>query len=91
MDQSAAARAAAGGEVQLGAWRSEAEARAGWQKAQVQARELLAGLRPHVLAADLPGKGVYYRLRVSPGAGVSRSQFCDRVSAAGVTCFPVRD
>ena len=79
------------GEVQLGAWRSEAEAKAGWDKAQAQAAELLAGSQPHVVAADLPGKGRYYRLRVSPASGQSRGQFCDSLTAKGVGCFPVRD
>ncbi len=87
LDQSAAAR----GEVQLGAWRSEAEARTGWDKAVARAGDLLAGRQPHVVMADLPGRGRYYRLRVAPAAGASRSQFCDSLSAAGVTCFPVRD
>jgi len=79
------------GEVQLGAFRSEAEARAGWAKAQGQAGDLLAGHQPRVVAADLPGKGRYYRLRISPASGVSPRQFCDSLSAKGVGCFPVRD
>ena len=79
------------GEVQLGAFRSEAEARAGWSKAQAQAADLLAGHQPHVVMADLPGKGRYYRLRVSPAPGVGQRQFCDSLSAKGVGCFPVRD
>ena len=91
MDQTAAARSAARGEVQLGAWRSEAEARAGWDKAVAKAQELLGKLTPHVVMADLPGRGRYYRLRVDPGAGASRSQFCDSLTAAGVSCFPARD
>ncbi len=79
------------GQVQLGAFRSEAEAKAGWNKAQAQAADLLAGHQPSVVAADLPGKGRYYRLRISPASGVSPRQFCDSLSAKGVGCFPVRD
>ena len=79
------------GQVQLGAFRSEAEAKAGWSKAQAQAADLLAGHQPSVVAADLPGKGRYYRLRISPASGVSPRQFCDSLSAKGVGCFPVRD
>jgi tetratricopeptide (TPR) repeat protein len=79
------------GEVQLGAFRSEAEAKAGWAKAQGLAGELLAGHQSHVVAADLPGKGRYYRLRISPASGVSPRQFCDSLTAKGVGCFPVRD
>jgi tetratricopeptide (TPR) repeat protein len=79
------------GEVQLGAFRSEAEARAGWGKAQGQATDLLAGHQPHMVVADLPGKGRYYRLRISPASGMSPRQFCDSLTAKGVGCFPVRD
>jgi tetratricopeptide (TPR) repeat protein len=79
------------GEVQLGAFRSEAEAKAGWAKALGQARDLLAGHEPHIVAADLPGKGRYYRLRISAASGVSQREFCDRLSAKGLGCFPVRD
>ena len=79
------------GEVQLGAFRSEAEAKAGWGKAQAQAADLLSGYQPHVVAVDIPGKGRYYRLRLSPASGVSPRQFCDGLTAKGVGCFPVRD
>jgi len=79
------------GQVQLGAFRSEAEAKAGWSKAQAQAGNLLAGHQPNVVAADLPGKGRYYRLRTGSASGASPRQFCDSLTAKGVGCFPVRD
>jgi len=79
------------GEVQLGAFRSEAEARAAWAKAQTQAGQLLSGREPRVVAADLPGKGRYYRLRTAPASGVSQRQFCESLTAKGVACFSVRD
>jgi tetratricopeptide (TPR) repeat protein len=87
----AAADQSGTGEVQLGAFRSEAEARAAWAKAQTQAAELLSGRQPRVVMADLPGKGRYYRLRVNPTSGVSQRQFCDSLTAKGLGCFPVRD
>jgi cell division septation protein DedD len=86
-----AADHSAKGEVQLGAFRSEAEARAAWAKAQGQAGEFLAGRQPHVVVADLPGKGRYYRLRINPASGVSQRQFCESLTAKGLGCFPVRD
>jgi len=79
------------GEVQLGAFRSEAEARAAWAKAQTQAGQLLSGREPRVVVVDLPGKGRYYRLRTNPASGVSQRQFCDSLTAKGLGCFPVRD
>jgi tetratricopeptide (TPR) repeat protein len=75
--------------AQLGAWRSEAEAQAGWEQAQGQAGGLLDGLTPHIVAADLPERGRYYRLQVVPGTAAP--QFCAALVAKGLACFPVRD
>jgi len=78
-------------EVQLGAWRSEDEAHAGWDKARSRAGEALSGLSPHIVTADLPGRGRYYRLRVDVSAGQSRTAFCADLSAKGIACLPARD
>ena len=80
---------AGGPEVQLGAWRSQAEAEAGWDKARARAPGLLGSLRPHIVTVELPGRGLYYRLRVSP-AGQSQKALCDSLVAAGVACIPIR-
>ena len=78
-----------GTEVQLGAWRSQAEAEAGWDKAKAKAPEILGSLRPHIVTVELPGRGLYYRLRISP-AGQSQKVLCDNLVAAGVACIPIR-
>lgn len=78
-----------GTEVQLGAWRSAAEADAGWNRARVQAAGMLDGLRPRVLAVDLPGKGRYFRLRVS--LDQAAAEICSNLAAKGVACIPVRN
>jgi tetratricopeptide (TPR) repeat protein len=77
------------GLVQLGAWRSETEAREGWAVAQRMAGETLAELPPLIVRAELPGRGVYYRLRIA--ANGPASQFCAALTAKGLACFPVRD
>ncbi|MBA2587639.1 MAG: tetratricopeptide repeat protein [Alphaproteobacteria bacterium] len=79
------------GEVQLGAWRSQAEAGDGWDKAKARAPGQLGRLSPHVVMADLPGKGRYYRLRISPPPGQSQAALCDSLVANGLACMPVRD
>ena len=92
LDQSDVRRSGRGSaEVQLGAWRSAAEAHAGWDKAKALAGGALDGLSPRVLVADLPGKGRYFRLRVSPGAGQSGAEVCARLVAKSLACLPVRD
>ncbi|HKY19296.1 MAG TPA: tetratricopeptide repeat protein [Rhizomicrobium sp.] len=78
-------------QVQLGAWRSEAEAQAGWMKAKAAAGTLLDGLSPHVVIGELPGKGRYYRLRVQPGANRSQAEFCMRLTQKGQACVPAKD
>jgi tetratricopeptide (TPR) repeat protein len=72
--------------VQLGAFRSEAEARAGWVKAVAAAEGGLKGAAPQIAVAELPGKGRFYRLRVS----TSRPEMlCARLRDAGQGCWPV--
>jgi tetratricopeptide (TPR) repeat protein len=92
LDQGGAtARSAGSGqEVQLGAWRSEGEANAGWNEAKSRAGGALDGLSHHIVTADLPGKGRYYRLRVAI-TGQSGIAFCADLSAKGVACLPTRD
>ncbi len=84
-------RRASGTQIQLGAWRSAAEAHAGWAQAKARAAGVLDGLSPRVLVANLPGKGRYFRLRVRPGASQSGAEFCARLAARAVACLPVRD
>ena len=80
---------AGGPEVQLGAWRSQAEAEAGWDKARARVPGILGSLRPHIVTVELPGRGLYYRLRVSP-VGQSQKALCDSLVAAGLACIPIR-
>lgn len=83
-----AAAPAAHREVQLGAWRSRAEAEAGWQAALAQAPAALAGLSHRIVQADLSGRGTYYRLRA---AAPDPAGLCGRLTAMGLACLPARD
>ena len=80
----------AAGQVQLGAWRSQGEAEAGWAKARARAGAVLAGISPVFVTADIPAKGRYVRLRVTSVAR-NREQFCAELVARGVACIPARD
>ena len=77
-------------QIQLGAWRTEEEAGTGWNKARKQAGTLLDGLSPHIVAADLPGKGRYYRLRAGP-VQQAVPDLCRALVARGVNCIAARD
>lgn len=78
-----------GPQLQLGAWRTQAEADAGWTRAQARAGVLLSGASHQIVPVELPGRGRYYRLRVRPPQG--GSALCARLESAGVECMMVRN
>jgi tetratricopeptide (TPR) repeat protein len=80
-------RAGLGSQVQLGAWRTEAEATQGWNRAVRQAAGVLEGYSPHIVAVDLPGAGRYYRLRVATDKSGSNA-LCAALTAKGLACIP---
>jgi len=95
LDQAvAAASLPYAGQVQLGAWRSPAEASAAWDRAKTMAGSALEGLSPQILIADLPGKGPgkgrFFRLRVNLQAGRSGAEVCASLKARDVACIPVK-
>ena len=79
-----------GAQVQLGAWRSEAEANQGWDRALRQAGEALKGFSPRIVEVELPKVGRYYRLRVTAGEEGAKG-LCASLAAKGLDCLPVRD
>jgi tetratricopeptide (TPR) repeat protein len=79
-----------GGLVQLGAWRDEASAAEGWNHIQELAGDTLAGLKPQIVAVDLPGKGRYYRLRAGPVGRGGGTTLCEALTAKGLACMVVK-
>jgi hypothetical protein len=75
--------------AQLGSWRAQAEAQDGWNRAVKRAGIDLAGLTPQIVPVDLPGRGRYYRLRVSSDTGAA--SLCAALTAKGLDCLAVRD
>ena len=86
----AAQPAAAGGSVvlQIGAYKSQADANTAWTIYKSKHDALLSGYSPDVQQADLGEKGTWYRLRIAgfPSRDVA-SALCDRLKADGGTCF----
>jgi cell division protein FtsN len=74
--------------LQIGAYKSQAEADAAWNSYKAKHAALLTGYSPNVAQADLGDKGTWYRLRI---AGFSSkdvaSALCDRLKADGGGCF----
>lgn len=74
--------------VQIGAFRSEAEANAQWDKYRAKFPDLAAKTSKDIERADLGAKGIYYRLRVGPFSSKdAASEQCKLMSAAGMGCF----
>lgn len=81
--------AAAGSYVlQIGAFKSQAEADTAWRAYRGKHAALLTGYSPDVRQVDLGEKGTWYRLRI---AGFNdrevASALCDRLKADGGGCF----
>jgi hypothetical protein len=74
--------------VQLGSWRTAIEAAKGWDRIRKRAGSAMEGLSPRVVPADLPGRGIFYRLWVGPVLKASASSFCARLQARRVDCVP---
>ncbi len=81
---------AAGALIQLGAYRDEAAAQAGWNKISASSN-FLNGLTPFTVIADIPGKGRYWRLRSAVPNGSTAQQLCSELKASGNDCLVVRN
>jgi len=75
--------------IQLGAWRSEGEAKQAWNRLQGIAAAILGGKAPVIVPVDLPGKGRYFRLRVAQPDTRSASRSCAALKAGGQACILV--
>ena len=76
--------------IQLGAFKSEAEAQADWAKIEKK----IGGTSGHAMnveRADLGAKGVYYRLQLKGYASMADAKTaCSKISASGQGCYPVK-
>lgn len=84
--------AAAGAYVlQIGAYKSQAEADAAWNTYRSKHAATLSGYGKSVKQVDLGDKGTWYRLRV--GAFASKdaaASLCSKLTAEGGACFPAK-
>jgi hypothetical protein len=88
----AAKPAASGGYVlQIGAYKSQADADAAWKSYKAKHAALLSAYSDDVQQADLGEKGTWYRLRISGFADKDMAaSVCDRLKADGGACIPGR-
>ncbi len=87
----AAAAAATGYVLQIGAYKSQADAEAAWKTYQAKHAALLTGYADNVQQVDLGEKGTWYRLRIGGFADREvATALCDRLKADGGACIPGR-
>lgn len=74
--------------LQIGAYKSQADAEAAWKDYKARHAALLAGYSDDVQQADLGPKGTWYRLRVGGLADREVAvALCDRLKADGGACI----
>jgi cell division protein FtsN len=77
--------------LQIGAYKSEAEADAAWKIYQSHHAGTLSGHSKDVKQVDLGAKGTWYRLRIGGFASKEASaQLCSKLTAEGGACFPAK-
>lgn len=80
----ASARALVGFAVQVAAYREQAEAVELFADLRQRYPGLISGLQPLIQRAEIPGKGIYYRLRIGPVADKGDAkQLCASLKNAG--------
>ena len=76
--------------LQIGSYKSEAEANASWQTYK-SAHPVVAGYVSDIRRAELGAKGTWYRLRVGPFASLTEANTaCAKIKASGGNCFPAK-
>jgi cell division protein FtsN len=77
--------------LQIGSYKSQAEAENAWKLYKAKHAALLSGYSDNIQQVDLGEKGTWYRLRIG---GFSDKEvataLCDRLKADGGACIPGR-
>jgi hypothetical protein len=89
--QAAAPAANPGGYyVQIASQPTVEGAQASWQTLSNRYSSVLGGRGVDIQRADIPGKGVFHRVRVPAGTREQANALCSRYKAAGGSCFVSR-
>ncbi|MGZ6005872.1 MAG: SPOR domain-containing protein [Rhizomicrobium sp.] len=79
-----------GGLLQIGSYKSEADANTAWTAYRAKHASLLAGTSPNVMQVDLGAKGTWYRLRIVAGDKSAAASLCEKLKAEGAVCIPTK-
>lgn len=76
--------------VQISSQPSEALAQASLQSLSGRYADVIEGRSVGIQSADIPGKGMFYRVRVATASKDEASALCSRLKSAGGNCFVAR-
>ena len=76
--------------VQIASQPTAEGAQASWRTLSSRYSSVLGGLGVDIQQADIPGKGVFHRVRVPAGTKDQANALCSRYKAAGGSCFVSR-
>jgi tetratricopeptide (TPR) repeat protein len=80
---------APGRRVQVGSFRSAAEATSAWDRIANAHRALIGQKQPYIVEADLGARGTYYRLQIGPlGSSNEVKALCRALKLQGQDCIP---
>ncbi|MEJ0025422.1 MAG: SPOR domain-containing protein [Rhizomicrobium sp.] len=75
------------GLLQIGSYKSAADANAAWAAYKAKHASLVGGLSSDVQAVDLGAKGTWHRLRIVAGSKAEASALCAKLKAEGGDCL----
>jgi len=78
---------AGSGFVQIGSYKSMAEANAAWAAYKAKHPGAVGGLSNNVQSASLGAKGTWYRLRIVTGSKADAASLCTKLKAEGGDCI----
>lgn len=76
-------------QIQLAALRDIDTAQREWSKMAASHRDLLGGLSPDIVRADLGAKGIFFRLRAGPLDEPSARRVCEELGKRKIGCIVV--
>ncbi|MCC0035904.1 MAG: SPOR domain-containing protein [Hoeflea sp.] len=76
--------------VQIASQPTAEGAQASWRTLSDRYSSVLGGLGVDIQRADIPGKGVFHRVRIPAGTRDQANALCSRYKAAGGSCFVSR-
>ncbi len=76
--------------MQISSQPSEAGARESYQNLSRRYASIIGGRGVNIQRADIPNKGVFYRVRIPVGSRADATALCNQYKAAGGSCFVAR-